>query len=357
MKEKLTRLTSEDVRALDRVEIKSSRVETIAESLGGSVFGQDEACLAVARAVARQENGLNDPTRPLSVLFFAGPTGTGKTEMSRALSEYMFYSPKHPRLKIINCAEFNESHKVSILLGAPPGYVGYGTPPLIPPEFLRNKNIIVFDEIEKAHPDFWEALLSIMEEGKVGTRVGNALGAKEIDLDFTKSFLIFTSNVGAEEISSKGMGFNPHKSVQSDALGGIRRHFKALPEFLGRVDEFVVFKELKRASYEKIYWKFLDEINSTLGTYITTTQELMRHIVDNSIGEFGARDMRHAIDKILLQPLSDAMSSTDAEAFIADWEGEVVFYMVPREEEPEQTEEEWLDEWTDYEEETDWERK
>ncbi len=352
MIQEVARLTSADIRQeFTKLTVTESHIHGVSEILQSHVLGQDEACDSVARAILRHQSGLHDPNRPLGVLFFLGPTGTGKTEMAHALANFLFH--EKDKVKIIDCAQFSERHTVQRLIGAPPGYIGYGDPPLITQSDLANGiSIIVFDEIEKAHPALYRVLLSVIEEGTLSIRtgMGGIFGGKEDELDFRNSYIIFTSNVGAEEIHKlkrPKLGFHQSSreeikdTVGAIAISALHKHFAEIPEFLARIDDFVVFKPLKQEDYEKIYWKFLNEINEHLlkanpeANMVTTTVECAQFMLDKALEneEFGAREIRHVINALLLGPLSDTLIRLDVPSksiIVADIEnGHVVFYMMP----------------------------
>ena len=324
-----------------KVEVEKSYSEEVAADLAKTLFGQDEACEAVARMIVRFETGLTLPNKPAGVVMFLGPTGVGKTEMARALSRHLFGSPDSDRLKVINCAEFSEPHTISRFLGAPPSYVGYGDELLIEPDFLAKRNIIVFDEIEKADPALWKMLLSVFSAGSVTAKcdAGGKKGVREVSLNFGYSFIILTSNVGAWEIQNTGrkLGFGNgggNTDVGRAAMTGLTECFGRLPEFLGRIDEKIVFKQLSDEHYEQIYWKFIAELNDNLRSKIlfTTSDSLTSYLIALAVKnkEFGARDMEHTIKTVLLQPLSDVLAmepKTDLLVGDLDDYGEIVFYM------------------------------
>ena len=342
MKDVWKRIPSSEVRQyLKKVETGGSYSEEIADSLEETVFGQREACRALARMVARFETGLTLPNKPAGVVMFLGPTGVGKTEMAKALARHMFDDPESEQLKIIDCAEFSEAHTIYRFLGSPPSYVGYGDELIIEEEFLDGRNIIVFDEIEKADPALWRMLLSVFSTGSLSVRADNPIdkGSVETRLDFSNSFIILTSNVGAWEMQNAGntIGFMSEKrdeDVDRAAMGGLKKCFGNIPEFLGRIDEKIVFKPLADENYVQIYWKFISEINEFLksGIRFTTSDELTKHLIGLSVAnkQYGARDMEHVIKSVLLQPLSDVLATEPKTTFIVgdlDEQGNIVFYM------------------------------
>lgn len=325
MKDLLRHLTGAEVKSLHKVEPDYSYVEIIQDELKKVVFGQDEACLSVARSLGRFETGINDPNRPMGVLFFAGPTGTGKTEMARAVCKYMFNSDDDTQLKVIDMSEFSQSHTTMRFTGAPPSYVGYGDDVVIMPELLDQRNIIVFDEIEKAHPTVLKLLLSVMENGRLRARTGGRGGVEEKELNFSNSLIIFTSNVGSGDIRKAqrgvGMGFVPQEvgGISQVAHSAIEKHFEYMPEFLARMDEIVVFNPLEEKQYEQIFWKFMDELNQDMFSmalrsrrspiFLTVTQELAEKLINKGMGNghYGARNLRAVINNELLHPFSDVV--------------------------------------------------
>ena len=343
MERLITKITSEDLKSipeLKRLVPDEDFVGLIKESMAGELFGQDEALTALARCVARHETGLSDPSRPLSVLFFLGPTGVGKTEASYALADFLFMGKKQP--KIINCAELQDQTSITRFVGASPNYVGYGDPTIITPNDLIGRSIIVFDEIEKAHPDIWKLLLGVMDTGKLRVRAGSRYGAEEIDLDFTSSYIIFTSNVGAKEVNKKRgkLGFIKEEEKQSGnpAMGAVLEKFSNIPEFLGRMDEFIVFKHLDAECYKKIMWKFIARKNMDNSCrvkgfpFLTVSSELADYLTDLSVGKgsFGARDMKHTLDATLFHSLSNVIGKAPlGSCVVGDLEnGKIIFYVL-----------------------------
>ena len=342
MKNEVQRFSSESIKSrLKRVDLKESFFETVKASLEKDVFGQPEACEAVARMVTRFESGVNDPEKPAGILLFLGPTGIGKTEMGKALARYLFGDDSGANFKKIDCADYSEPHTVSRFIGAPPGYVGYGDELVIEPGFLNNRNVIIFDEIEKADPALWRMLLSVFDSATLGARIdiGNN-DTEEVQLDFSKSFIILTSNVGAGRIQEEQrnkLGFL-NKSTNVDlkgvAINGLTSFFSEIPEFLGRIDEFIVFNPLKKEHYEQIYWKFIgeknDQLRVRLGVDFSTTFELADFLIKKAVADnrYGARDIRKVIKKDLIQPLADILASQpNIRGLVADLEEDkIVFY-------------------------------
>ncbi len=314
-----TTLTNEQVaRRMVRIDRdpREGYVQALSEELSQTVFGQPAAMKSLARSVARFESGLSDPGRPLSVLFFLGPTGVGKTESAYALAEHLFQDRNSEQLKLINCSEFSERHTSLRLTGAPPSYVGYNDPPLITPDFLLNRNIILFDEVEKAHPQFHRTLLSIMDKANLKVKVKG----QEENLNFSRSFIILTSNIGSDRLIDAqqgrqqiGFGREDRQDWDNQSIGvsALKEHFRFMPEFLSRIDEVIVFGGLGEREYGEIFWKFLREINNNLhernpnAPRITTTVECRDWLLHKIDYSQGARGIRHEIDKHILEPASD----------------------------------------------------
>lgn len=335
-------LTSQDVKAnMTRLEEPEYlHTERVADNLKQTVFGQDEACQAVARRVAIFDAELNDSNRPLGVEMFLGSTGVGKTEMAHALAEYLFDDRDSEQLMIIDCAEFAQEHSIHKLIGAPPSYVGYGAEPLITEDFLSKRNIIVFDEIEKANPALHKLLLGVMEDA----RMGHTASGKEKQLNFNQSLIIMTSNVGAREVdeavNGKGdIGFsNPNEQkdsytdIKSISTQALKNTFA--PEFINRIDDVVVFKNLEPEHYDRIFYKFIDEINNGLkerneqAPFIGATVEFKDFILNQIDRRYGARDMRRQIDKELLEGLADVFMSMDMRLrpIVADREDDKTYF-------------------------------
>lgn len=321
-----------------RIPTQESYAQLVSEELSKTVIGQKTAMDAVARRVTLAESGMNDPDRPLSSMMFLGQTGVGKTETSHALSDYLFHDPNSDQLKIIDCQEFSEKHMILRLTGAPPSYVGYGDEMLITEKFLSQRNIIVFDEVEKAHPNFHRLLLGILESGRLKVKNGEPL-------NFANSHIILTSNVGASELArarkgntSMGFGNGNTETADLDQIGktALKKHFEGMPEFLGRLDEIVVFNDLEPEHYALIFQKFIDRKNGQLANrmqtqapYFAVTVEARDHLLTKIDREYGARDIRGVIDDEIFFRASDLFMNLDltGRPLVADVEeGNIVFY-------------------------------
>jgi ATP-dependent Clp protease ATP-binding subunit ClpC len=275
--------------------------------------GQNEAITAIAKAVRRARAGLKDPRRPIGSFIFLGPTGVGKTELAKALAEFMFGS--EDALIQLDMSEFMERHSVARLVGAPPGYVGYEDAGQLT-ETVRRKpfSIVVFDEVEKAHPEAFNMLLQIMEEGSLS----DARGRK---VDFRNAILIMTSNVGAELIKRQaGLGFAIRRGEEADAerqhdemreklLDELKRTFR--PEFLNRVDSVIVFHALSREDISQIVDLELGKVRVRLAecdTELEVTDAAKALLAKEGYSdEYGARPLKRVIQNRVEDALSDAI--------------------------------------------------
>ncbi len=205
------------------------------EEIGKRVVGQEEAVIAVSTAIRRARAGLQDPHRPIGSFMFLGPTGVGKTELTKALASYMF--DDETAMVRIDMSEYMEKHSVARLIGAPPGYVGYEEGGALTEAVRRRPyQVILFDEIEKAHPDVFNVLLQVLDDGRLTDGQGRAV-------DFRNTLIIMTSNLGAEYLVNQGEGHDSEE-VREEVMGVVRSHFR--PEFLNRIDEIILFHRLKR---------------------------------------------------------------------------------------------------------------
>ncbi|GIV83961.1 MAG: ATPase [Candidatus Roseilinea sp.] len=294
---------------------ESERLVHLEEELHKRIVGQDEAIATIARAVRRARVGLKDPKRPMGSFIFLGPTGVGKTELTKALAEQLFGS--EDALLVLDMSEFMERHTVSRLVGAPPGYVGYDDAGQLTEAVRRRPyTIVVFDEIEKAHPDVFNMLLQIMEEG----RLSDARGRK---VDFRNTCIIMTSNVGAELIKRESkLGFNVKRDEQKAAeeqfaevkeklLGQLKRLFR--PEFLNRVDATVVFRPLTKEQIGQIVTLELNKVQKRLGEHnivLTVTDAAKSYLAEKGYDpDYGARPLRRVIQSEVEDVLSDGLLS------------------------------------------------
>ena len=289
-------------------EAEASKLLRCEEVLHQRVIGQDEAVSAVARAIRRSRSPLKDPRRPGGSFIFLGPSGVGKTELAKSLAEFLFGSEE--ALITFDMSEFMEKYAVSKLVGAPPGYVGYDEGGELTKAVRRRPySVVLFDEIEKAHPDVFNILLQILDEG----RLTDGQGRK---VDFSNTVIIMTSNVGAREIAKPGaMGFGSNasqlsdKEIKSRAMGELKKLFR--PEFLNRVDEIVVFKSLAKDQIRGIVDLMVRELRNRLigeGMSIELTDAAKDLIAKEGTDPiYGARPLRRAIQTLVEDPLAEQL--------------------------------------------------
>ena len=294
-------------------EEESQRLLKMEDELHKAIIGQEDAIVAISRAVRRARAGLKDPKRPIGSFMFLGPTGVGKTELTKALAKFMFGSEEAAIQ--LDMSEFMERHTASRLVGAPPGYVGYEDAGQLT-EALRRRpySIVVFDEVEKAHPEVHNMLLQIMEEG----HLSDAKGRK---VDFRNAIIVMTSNIGADMIKKQtGLGFQlkrdeaTEEKVSYDEMrkrlnDSLKRAFR--PEFLNRLDATVIFRSLNKEDIQQIVSLELDKVAERLVEHnlkLTATPEALSLLADLGFdAEFGARPLRRVIQQKVEDPLSDKL--------------------------------------------------
>ncbi len=277
------------------LEGEMQKLVTMEDNLRKRVIGQDEGLMAVANAVRRARAGLQDPNRPVGSFIFLGPTGVGKTETARALAEFLFDDER--ALIRLDMSEYMEKHAVARMIGAPPGYVGYEEGGQLTEAVRRRPySVILFDEIEKAHPDVFNLLLQILDDGRLTDSKGRTV-------DFKNTVLIMTSNLGSREIQSSALVDTPIKDMVLDVL---RSHFK--PEFLNRIDDIVVFKQLSREHISQIIDVQLERLRKMLkerGVEIVLDDSAKDLIVREGYDPtFGARPLKRAIQTLIQNPLA-----------------------------------------------------
>ncbi|MDP8217397.1 MAG: ATP-dependent Clp protease ATP-binding subunit [Candidatus Theseobacter exili] len=276
------------------------------EALHNIVVGQDEAVEAIAKAVRRSRADLKDPRRPIGSFVFLGPTGVGKTLLARALAEFLF--DDQDALIQLDMSEYMEKFAVSRLSGSPPGYVGYEEGGQLTEKVRRRPySVVLFDELEKAHPDVIHILLQVLEEGKLTDNMGRAV-------DFRNTVLIMTSNVGAEMLKKRTtVGFgeqtheSSHKSMKDKLMDEVKRVFK--PEFLNRVDELIVFHELSRKDLQKVVEIEFEKISSRLKEkkiHLVLEKKAEEFLIDKGYDPlYGARPLRRALQRYIEDSLSE----------------------------------------------------
>jgi ATP-dependent Clp protease ATP-binding subunit ClpC len=296
-------------------EEESARLLTMEDELHKDIVGQDEAIEAISKAVRRARAGLKDPRRPIGSFIFLGPTGVGKTELTKVLARFLFGT--EDALVQLDMSEFMERHNVARLIGSPPGYVGYEDAGQLTEAIRRRPySIVVFDEIEKAHPDAFNIFLQIMEEGQLSD-------AKGLKVDFRNAIIIMTSNVGAETIQrgpNLGFAFQRDQTVEEEEAYSemhktlteqLKRTFR--PEFMNRVDSIIVFRQLSQSDIREIVDIILVEVNERLADHSLTlevTAEAKDWLVEHGYDrEFGARPLRRLVQSALEDKLSDAVLS------------------------------------------------
>ncbi len=277
------------------------RLRRMDEELRARVVGQDDAVRAVADAVRRSRSGLADPNRPIGVFLFVGPTGVGKTELAKALAEFLFHSER--ALVRIDMSEYMEKHTVARLVGAPPGYVGYEEGGQLT-EAVRTHpyTVILFDEVEKAHPDVVNVLLQLMDDGRLTDGQGRTV-------DFRNTVVILTSNLGTDELSPTATPAE-EKTVLDRA---IRAHFR--PEFLNRLDEVVIFRPLGEAEIAAIVTLQLAQVDRRLAERrirLKVSEEAKRRLAAEGFDPtFGARPLKRTIQRRVVDPLTTLLLSGD----------------------------------------------
>ncbi|MEE4194023.1 MAG: ATP-dependent Clp protease ATP-binding subunit [Anaerolineae bacterium] len=318
---------------------ESERLLNMEDELTHSIIGQREAIETISKAVRRARSGLKDPKRPIGSFVFLGPTGVGKTELTKALARFLFGS--EDALVQLDMSEFMERHNVSRLVGSPPGYIGFENAGQLT-ETIRRKpySIVVFDEIEKAHPETHNMLLQIMEEG----HLSDARGRK---VDFRNTIIIMTSNIGASEIKrNASLGFlqadqekeesRAYEEMRSKLTNQLKRIFR--PEFLNRLDGVVVFHALNKADIRQIVNLELEKVRGRLAGHqitLTVSQEAMDELVEQGYDpDFGARPLRRVIQNRIEDNISEALLAHQFEAgdcILVDVEqadGEKTFFFV-----------------------------
>ncbi len=291
---------------------ESEKLTNMEEKLKERVIGQEEALVAISQAIRRGRAGLKPPQRPIGSFVFAGPTGVGKTEVARRLAEFMFGTMD--AMIRIDMSEFMEKHSVSRLIGAPPGYVGYEEGGKLT-EAVRRKpySVILFDEIEKAHPDVFNVLLQVLEDGRVTDSKGRTV-------DFKNCVIVMTSNIGQKMIISQGpIGFmssenreHTYETMKQTVMDEMKRGFR--PEFLNRIDEIIVFHELTDEDLKKIAKIMLSDVQKNVENQemqLEISDQVYEKVVKEGYDpKFGARPLRRAVQRLIENPLSNDIIAT-----------------------------------------------
>ena len=282
------------------------------ETLHQRVVGQDEAVVAVSNAVRRARAGLADPQRPNGSFLFLGPTGVGKTELCKALADYLFDSEQ--AMVRIDMSEFMEQHSVARLIGAPPGYVGYEEGGYLTEAVRRRPySLLLLDEVEKAHPDVFNILLQVLEDGRLTDGQGRTV-------DFRNTVVVMTSNLGAvhirealEENDATGDRGALKATIQAKVMADVASHFR--PEFLNRIDESVVFRALEKSHIANIAALQLEAVSARLADRsltLSVSDEVMAHLADQGFDPvYGARPLKRAIQRLIENPLAEALLAGD----------------------------------------------
>ena len=295
-------------------ESESAKLLNMEETLHQRLIGQDEAVKAVSRAIRRARVGLKNPNRPIASFIFSGPTGVGKTELTKSLAAYFFGSEE--AMIRLDMSEFMERHTVSKLIGSPPGYVGFNEGGQLTEAVRRRPyTVVLFDEIEKAHPDVFNLLLQLLEDGRLTDSKGRTV-------DFKNTLIIMTSNIGSKVIEKGGggLGFEfsgeaaeetQYNRIRSLVNEELKQYFR--PEFLNRLDEIIVFRQLTRDEVKEIAEIMLKEVFSRMeekGIHLSVTESFKERLVEEGYNpSYGARPLRRAVMRLLEDSLAEEFLS------------------------------------------------
>ena len=301
-------------------ETETQRLMHLEDILHNRVIGQDKAVVSVAKAIRRARAGLKDPSRPIGTFLFLGPTGVGKTELTKALSEAMF-DDENAVIRL-DMSEYMESHSVSKLIGSPPGYVGFDDGGQLTEQVRRKPySVVLFDEIEKAHPDVYNILLQLMDDGRLTDSQGRLVS-------FKNTIIIMTSNVGVAELKqARNLGFgsfDAERNTEDVIDAALKRHFK--PEFLNRIDVICTFKHLSKEDIGKIADIMLKKVQHKLNERnitLSVTQAMMDYIISSGYDmEYGARPLRRVIEQSIEDVVAEEILAgriKDGDAVVADY--------------------------------------
>jgi len=279
------------------LEGERSKLLRMEEEIHKRVIGQDEAVVAVANAVRRARAGLQDPNRPIGSFLFLGPTGVGKTELTKAIAAFLF--DDDTAMVRIDMSEFMEKHSVSRLIGAPPGYVGYDEGGVLTEAVRRRPyQVILFDEVEKAHPDVFNVLLQVLDDGRLTDGQGRTV-------DFKNTLIILTSNLGSSHLAALKDG-EPTESVRVQVMEEVRRAFR--PEFLNRLDEILLFNRLSRAHMTDIVEVQMQKLLKLLADRkieLKIDGKALQWLANRGYDPvYGARPLKRVIQRSLQNPLA-----------------------------------------------------
>ena len=288
------------------LEGEREKLLTMETALGGRVVGQDEALAAVSDAVRRARAGLNDPNRPLGSFLFLGPTGVGKTELTKALADFLF--DDEAAITRLDMSEYMEKHSVSRLIGAPPGYVGYDEGGALTEAVRRRPyQVVLFDEVEKAHPDVFNVLLQVLDDGRLTDGQGRTI-------DFRNTLIIMTSNLGSQYLADQGEG-DDVEAVRPFVMEAVRAHFR--PEFLNRIDEIILFHRLGRDQMGGIVRIQLSRFEKLLADRRLTLDlddSALAWLADRGYDPaYGARPLKRVIQKDLVDPIARKLLAGEIE--------------------------------------------
>jgi ATP-dependent Clp protease ATP-binding subunit ClpC len=329
------------------VEAESDKLRRMGEDLKAMVVGQDDAIMKTVKAIQRNRVGLKDPKKPIGSFIFLGPTGVGKTELAKSLARYLFDT--EDALIRVDMSEYMEKFSLSRLIGAPPGYVGYEEGGQLTEKVRRKPYaVILLDEIEKAHPDIFNILLQVLDEGQLT----DGLGRK---IDFKNAIIIMTSNIGARQLKDfgDGVGFATAaktSNAEENSRGVIEKALKRTfsPEFLNRIDDVIVFNQLTAEHINSIIDIIMKDVlkrMNTLGFSLELTEEARKFIAEKGYDQqFGARPLHRAIQKYLEDPLAEEILShniKEGDKAIADYDAtqeKIVFTISKGKDKKEKTE-------------------
>ncbi|MGF1538489.1 MAG: AAA family ATPase, partial [Elainellaceae cyanobacterium] len=295
-------------------ETESEKLLHMEDTLHQRLIGQEEAVRAVSRAIRRARVGLKNPNRPIASFVFSGPTGVGKTELAKSLAAYFFGSEE--AMIRLDMSEFMERHTVSKLIGSPPGFVGYDEGGYLTEAVRRQPySVVLLDEIEKAHPDVFNLLLQILDDGRL-------TDAKGRTVSFKNTLLVMTSNLGSRAIERGGRGFGfelsdtslsvaQYDRMRDQVQEQMKQTFR--PEFINRIDEVIVFRQLNREEVTEIADILLQDVNARLvpqDLYVEVTDAFKQYLVEQGYDpSYGARPLRRAITRLVEDSLADALLS------------------------------------------------